>query len=333
MRANNHSIPSECSKARKIKGLDTKSRVETIQAMKLAMIGLGRMGANMAERLIRGGHEVAGFDPNEDARKLFEQKGGASVSSLASLAQALPKPKILWMMVPAGAPVDETIESLLPLLGKGDILIDGGNSNFKDSMRRAESLKKNDIAYVDCGTSGGIWGLEEGYSMMIGGDTNVVESLRPIFETLAPAKDKGWGRVGPCGAGHFVKMVHNGIEYGLMQAYAEGFSIIKHKKAFTIDAHQVAEIWRYGSVVRSWLLDLAADALAKNPNLEGIAPVVADSGEGRWTVFEAIDNDVPAPIITLSLLERIRSREVESFGDKLLSALRNEFGGHAITKE
>jgi 6-phosphogluconate dehydrogenase len=301
--------------------------------MKLAMIGLGRMGANMAERLIRGGHEVVGYDPSEDARKSAEQSGISSFPSLTSLANALPKPKIFWMMVPSGAPVDDTIAALTPILSNGDIIIDGGNSNYKDTMRRADELKMNGIAYVDSGTSGGIWGLAEGYSMMIGGDESVVESLRPIFETLAPAKDKGWGRVGPCGAGHFVKMVHNGIEYGLMQAYAEGFSIIKHKKGFDLDTHQVAEIWRYGSVVRSWLLDLASDALEKNPNLDGIAPVVADTGEGRWTVFEAIELDVPAPVITLSLMERIRSREVESFGDKLLSAMRNEFGGHAIVKE
>jgi 6-phosphogluconate dehydrogenase len=301
--------------------------------MKLAMIGLGRMGANMAERLVRGGHEVVGFDPSDDARKLAEQTGVSSFSSLESLANALPKPKIFWMMVPSGKPVDDTIAALTLLMSSGDILIDGGNSFYKDTMRRADALKKNGIAFVDCGTSGGIWGLKEGYGMMIGGEESVVESLRPIFETLAPAKDKGWGRVGPCGAGHFVKMVHNGIEYGLMQAYAEGFSIIKHKKDFNLDTHQVAEIWRYGTVIRSWLLDLASDALQKNPNLDGIAPVVADTGEGRWTAFEAIDLDVPAPVITLSLMERIRSREVESFGDKLLSAMRNEFGGHAIVKE
>ena len=297
------------------------------------MIGLGRMGANMAQRLAQGGHEVIGYDPSAEAQKRFSADGLKSVSSLKSLAEALPKPKILWMMVPAGAPVDETIEKLTPLLSNGDILIDGGNSYYKDTLRRADALKQKGIAYVDAGTSGGIWGLKEGYSMMIGGDEKIVASLTPIFETLAPAKEKGWGRVGPTGSGHFVKMVHNGIEYGLMQSYAEGLSILKHKKDFMLDVHQVTEIWRYGSVVRSWLLDLAADALGKNPNLDGIAPIVVDSGEGRWTAFEAIDNDVPAPIITLSLLERIRSREQESFGDKLLSALRNEFGGHAITKE
>ncbi len=302
--------------------------------MDIGMIGLGRMGANMAERLATNGHSVVGYDPSADARKRIESAAGLrSAESLQALVKALPAPKVLWMMVPAGAPVDETIASLTALLSNGDILIDGGNSNYKDTLRRAESLKAKGIEYVDAGTSGGIWGLKEGYSMMIGGDEKVVNHLRPIFEALAPAHDKGWGRVGPTGSGHFVKMVHNGIEYGMMQSYAEGLSILKHKKDFDLDVHQVAEIWRFGSVVRSWLLDLAADALGKNPNLDGIAPVVADSGEGRWTVFEAIDNDVPAPVITLSLLERIRSREKDSFGDKLLSALRNEFGGHAITKE
>lgn len=301
--------------------------------MKLGMIGLGRMGANMAERLSLGGHEVVGYDPNADARQRLISSGVSSVDSLASLVAALPKPHILWIMVPAGAPVDETIATLVPLSEPGDTLIDGGNSYYKDSMRRAEALAKQGIHYIDAGVSGGIWGLMGGYSMMIGGDEKVIESLRPIFETLAPAPDKGWGRVGPSGAGHFVKMVHNGIEYGLMQAYAEGLALIKAKKEFALDAHQVAEIWQVGSVVRSWLLDLAADALSKNPKLEGIAPIVADSGEGRWTAFEAIENDVPAPIITLALIERIRSRDRDSFTDKMLSALRNEFGGHPITKE
>jgi 6-phosphogluconate dehydrogenase len=236
-------------------------------------------------------------------------------------------------MVPAGQPVDDTIENLLTILQQGDTIIDGGNSYYKDSMRRASYVKEKGLSYMDAGVSGGIWGLEGGYSMMIGGDKDAVEHLRPIFEALAPAPDKGWGHVGKSGAGHFVKMIHNGIEYGMMQAYAEGFSIMKHKNAFAIDNHQVAEIWREGSVIRSWLLDLAANALKKNPELAGIAPVVADSGEGRWTAEEAIDLNVAAPIITLSLLERIRSRDTDSFSDKLLSALRNEFGGHPIVKE
>jgi 6-phosphogluconate dehydrogenase len=236
-------------------------------------------------------------------------------------------------MVPAGEITDTTITNLLPLLEAGDTIIDGGNSNYRDTQRRAALTAQRKIEYVDSGTSGGIWGLAEGYSLMIGGDEAVVERLRPIFETLAPAKDQGWGRVGPVGSGHYTKMVHNGIEYGLMQAYAEGFSILQHKEEFKLDLHQIAEIWRYGSVVRSWLLDLTANALEKNPTLKGIAPYVADSGEGRWTVADAIELGVSAPVITLSLLERLRSRDNDSFSDKLLAAMRNQFGGHEIKKE
>src|ERR1035437_2343115 len=242
--------------------------------MKLGMIGLGRMGANMAERLAQGGQEVIGYDPKADARQRFNASGLSSVESLPSLVSALPKPHILWIMVPAGAPVDQTIEGLLPLIASGDILIDGGNSYYKDSMRRAESLAKKGIGYVDAGVSGGIWGLKGGYSMMIGGDEKAVESLRPIFETLAPAPDKGWGRVGPSGAGHFVKMVHNGIEYGLMQAYSEGLALIKAKKGFSLDAHQVAELWREGSVVRSWVVALAGGPPRQKHAVGGSAPTV-----------------------------------------------------------
>src|SRR6202040_3367782 len=301
--------------------------------MQIAMIGLGRMGANMAQRLLRGGHEVVGFDPAEAARKLLEEKGARSAVSLETLVAKLTAPRVLWLMVPAGAITDGTIASLTPLLSAGDTIIDGGNSNYRDTQRRAAAVAQRQIHYVDSGTSGGIWGLAEGYSLMIGGDAAVVERLRPIFETLAPGKDQGWGRVGPVGAGHYTKMVHNGIEYGLMQAYAEGFSILQHKSEFKLDLHQIAEIWRYGSVVRSWLLDLTADALQKNPTLKGIAPYVADSGEGRWTVAEAIELGVPASVITLSLLERLRSRDADSFTDKLLAAMRNQFGGHEIKKE
>ena len=300
--------------------------------MELGMIGLGRMGANMAERLLRGGHRVVGFDPNADARARLEAKGAASASSLEDLVAKLPAPRTLWLMVPAGAITDQTIEKLLPLLGAGDALIDGGNSNYKDTQRRAALAAARKIDYVDSGTSGGIWGLAEGYSLMIGGDKAAVERLTPLFQTLAPAPDSGWGHVGPVGSGHYTKMIHNGIEYGLMQAYAEGFSILKHKTEFGLDLHQVAEIWRNGSVVRSWLLDLTADALSKNPEMSGIAPHVDDSGEGRWTVAEAIDLNVPAPVITSSLLERLRSRDDDSYTDKLLAALRNEFGGHAVKK-
>jgi 6-phosphogluconate dehydrogenase len=301
--------------------------------MKLGMIGLGRMGANMARRLMRGGHEVVGFDPQVDARKALESDGGGAADSLEVLVAALPAPRIVWMMVPAGAITDSTVQALSGLLAAGDVLIDGGNSNYKDTLRRSARLEPHNIAYVDAGTSGGVWGLDEGYSLMIGGDEAVVARLRPIFETLAPAPDKGWGRVGPVGSGHFTKMVHNGIEYGLMQAYAEGFSILQHKQEFKLDLHQVAEIWRTGSVVRSWLLDLTSDALGKNPTMDGIAPWVADSGEGRWTLQEAIDLDVPAPVIALSLMARLRSRDSDSFADKLLAAMRNEFGGHAIKRE
>ncbi|MEO8385358.1 MAG: phosphogluconate dehydrogenase (NAD(+)-dependent, decarboxylating) [Betaproteobacteria bacterium] len=301
--------------------------------MELGIVGLGRMGANMAERLIRGGHQVTGFDPNADARKSLEARGGASVDSLDALVKMLPTPRVVWLMVPSGKITDETVDALLPLLAAGDTVIDGGNSNYKDTLRRGDLYTQKNLGYVDCGTSGGVWGLKEGYSMMIGGDEKVVDALRSIFETLAPGKDRGWGRVGPVGSGHFTKMVHNGIEYGLMQSYAEGFSILKHKQDFKLDLNQIGEIWRYGSVVRSWLLELTTDALGKNPTMDGIAPYVVDSGEGRWTVAEAIDLDVPAPVITLSLIERLRSRDTESFSDKLLSAMRNEFGGHAIKPE
>jgi len=297
------------------------------------MIGLGRMGANMAQRLMRGGHKVVGYDPAEAARALLEKNGAQTAASLEQMVAKLKAPRAVWLMVPAGEITDSTITNLVPLLAAGDTIIDGGNSNYRDTQRRAAMVAQRKIQYVDSGTSGGVWGLAEGYSLMIGGDEAVVERLRPIFETLAPAKDQGWGRVGPVGSGHYTKMVHNGIEYGLMQAYAEGFSILQHKNEFKLDLHQVAEIWRYGSVVRSWLLDLTAIALNKNPTLAGIAPWVADSGEGRWTVADAIELGVSAPVITLSLLERLRSRDNDSFTDKLLAAMRNQFGGHEIKKE
>jgi 6-phosphogluconate dehydrogenase len=301
--------------------------------MDIGMIGLGRMGANMAERLVRGGHRVVGFAPNPLSRKAVEDKGAESAPSLDALVGKLAAARTLWLMVPAGAVVDELITELLPGLSAGDVLVDGGNSNYKDTVRRAGMLADKGISYIDCGTSGGVWGLAEGYSLMIGGEAAAVERMRPIFETLAPAADRGWGRVGPAGSGHFVKMVHNGIEYGLMQAYAEGFSVLRHKPEFQLDLHRVAQIWRHGSVVRSWLLDLTSAALAENPDLEGIAPYVADSGEGRWTVAEAIDLDVAAPVITLALLARLRSRDARSFSDRLLSAMRHQFGGHDIKKE
>jgi 6-phosphogluconate dehydrogenase len=301
--------------------------------MQIAMIGLGRMGANMAQRLMRGGHKVVGYDPAEAARASLEKNGAVTAASLQQMVAKLQTPRAIWLMVPAGEITDSTVNTLLPLLAAGDTIIDGGNSNYRDTQRRAATAAQRKIQYVDSGTSGGIWGLAEGYSLMIGGDEAVVERLRPIFESLAPAKNQGWGRVGPVGSGHYTKMVHNGIEYGLMQAYAEGFSILQHKSEFKLDLHQIAEIWRYGSVVRSWLLDLTANALEKNPTLKGIAPYVADSGEGRWTVADAIELGVSAPVITLSLLERLRSRDNDSFSDKLLAAMRNQFGGHEIKKE
>jgi 6-phosphogluconate dehydrogenase len=253
--------------------------------------------------------------------------------TLAEVAQRLSSPRVVWLMIPAGKVTDEAVTNFGKILDAGDILIDGGNSNYHDDLRHAQELQLKGIHFVDVGTSGGIWGITEGYSMMVGGDSAVVESLRPIFETLAPAPDKGWGYVGPSGAGHFVKMIHNGIEYGMMQAYAEGFEIMKKKPGFNIDVHQVAEIWRYGSVVRSWLLDLTANALADDPNLTHIKGWVADSGEGRWTVADAIDLDVPAPIITLSLMMRFVSRQEDSYAAKLLAAMRSQFGGHAVKTE
>ena len=298
--------------------------------MELAMIGLGRMGANMAERLVRGGHTVRGYDPGEAARQQAEARGIVPHANLQNAVAALPAPRVVWLMVPAGQVVDDTIAQLRPLLAAGDTVIDGGNSNYKDTQRRGAQLAEAGIHYIDCGTSGGVWGLAEGYSLMIGGDAGAVARLQPVFATLAPTPETGWGHVGPSGAGHFAKMIHNGIEYGMMQAYAEGFAILKHKQAMDFDQGALAEIWRHGSVVRSWLLDLTADALKKNPQMDGIAPYVADSGEGRWTVAEAIDLNVSAPVITLSLLERLRSRDDDSYADKLLAAMRNEFGGHAV---
>ena len=300
--------------------------------MDIAMIGLGRMGANMAQRLQRGGHRVVGHDPMEAARARAAESGMEVFATLAEAVAALPVPRVVWLMVPAGDTVDQTLAQLVPHLAEGDVVIDGGNSNYQDSIRRARSLADDDIFYLDCGTSGGVWGLQEGYSLMIGGEAATVEQLAPLFQALAPAADRGWARVGPSGAGHYTKMINNGIEYGMMQAYAEGFALMERKEEMELDLGQVAEVWRHGSVVRSWLLDLSAQALQRNPALDGIAPYVEDSGEGRWTVAEAIALDVPAPVITLALLERLRSRQSNSFSDRLLAAMRNEFGGHAIKK-
>jgi len=301
--------------------------------MELALIGLGKMGLNMATRLVRGGHRVVGFARSKETVQEAIKLGVEGSASLEDAVSKLNAPRIVWVMVPSGQATDDTINKLEGLLKKGDIVIDGGNSNYKDSVRHAAQLEAKGIDFVDCGTSGGIWGLSEGYSLMIGGQVEATEKLRPIFETLAPAADKGWGRVGPHGAGHFTKMIHNGIEYGMMQAFAEGFSILKAKEEFGLDLAQISKVWQHGSVVRSWLLDLAANALQADAKLEDIKPWVADSGEGRWTVFESIDLDVPAPIITLALQMRFASRDEENFSARMLSALRNQFGGHAIKKE
>jgi 6-phosphogluconate dehydrogenase len=298
--------------------------------MELGMIGLGKMGGYMTERLIKGGHRVVGFDRDAATVQQIAGKGAQDANSLESLVTQLKAPRAIWLMVPAGAPVDSTIASLLPHLSEGDTIIDGGNSNYRDSMRRAAELKPKNINFVDVGTSGGVWGLKEGYSMMIGGDAAVVERLSPIFKTLAPGPDKGWGRIGPAGSGHFVKMVHNGIEYGMMQAYAEGLDLLAHKKEFNIDLLQVSRIWQFGSVIRSWLLDLTVDALAGNPKLEGIGAHVTDSGEGRWTAIEGIELGVPLPVISAALDVRLRSQDPEPFANKLLAMMRHEFGGHAV---
>ena len=298
--------------------------------MELGMIGLGKMGGFMSERLIRGGHRVIGFDRDPAVVQKLAEKGAVSANSLDNIISQLKAPRAIWLMVPAGDPVDQTIAALVPHLAPGDTIIDGGNSYYKDSMRRAAALVPKKINFVDCGTSGGVWGITEGYSMMVGGDADVVKRLSPIFETLAPGPDKGWGRVGPAGSGHFVKMVHNGIEYGIMQAYAEGLDLLRHKKEFSLDLLQVGKIWQFGSVIRSWLLDLTVDALSKNPTLSGIEGYVTDSGEGRWTVIEGVELGVPVPVISGALDMRFRSQDPEPFANKLLAMMRHEFGGHAV---
>ncbi|NLT43407.1 MAG: decarboxylating 6-phosphogluconate dehydrogenase [Anaerolineae bacterium] len=300
--------------------------------MELAIIGLGRMGANIARRLARAGHRVVAYN-RTTARALElaqEQAGVVAAESLPELQTLLAAPRAVWVMVPAGEATEDMVDQLLHLLSPGDTIIDGGNSNYQDTIRRGEKVAAAGLEYVDIGTSGGIWGLDNGYSLMVGGSDAAVARLRPALECLAPAPERGWGHVGPSGSGHFVKMVHNGIEYGMMQAFAEGFEVLHAKKEFGLDLHQVAQIWQDGSVVRSWLLDLIAAGLEDGQELEGIEGWVADSGEGRWTVKEAMDLDVPAPVITLSLLMRFVSRQDESYGAKLLAVMRNQFGGHAV---
>jgi 6-phosphogluconate dehydrogenase len=293
------------------------------------MIGLGRMGGNMVERLMRHGHSVVAYDRDPATVSRYQGLGAAPAKDLADVVRQLETPRVVWIMVPAGKPVDSTIDALLPLLAKGDIIIDGGNSMFKDSIARAERVAAKGIRFVDSGTSGGVWGLENGYCLMVGGERDAVAHCEPIFTALAP--ENGYAHVGPPGSGHYVKMVHNGIEYALLQGYAEGYEILEASKHFPgLDLHQIASVWQHGSVVRSWLNELAVDAFAKDATLSALKGYVADSGEGRWTVAEAIEEDVPAPVITLSLLMRLRSRQEDSFSAKVIAALRNEFGGHAV---
>ncbi|MGH2448667.1 MAG: phosphogluconate dehydrogenase (NAD(+)-dependent, decarboxylating) [Chloroflexota bacterium] len=299
--------------------------------MEIGMVGLGRMGANMSIRLMQHDIAVVGYDRSQEAVQQLVKDGARGASSLEQLVHELRSPRAVWLMVPAGKPVDDTIQTLVPLLASDDTIIDGGNSKWTDSMRRGQELAPKGINYLDAGTSGGIWGLKVGYSLMIGGPEKAFQQWEPVFKALAPPD--GYGRVGPSGAGHFVKMVHNGIEYGLLEAYGEGYDILNASRCFDLDLRQVTGIWQHGSVVRSWLLDLLADAFQRNPGLEGIRGYVADSGEGRWTVEAAIDEDVPAPIITESLFRRFASRQPELFSDKVIAALRNEFGGHAVLKE
>jgi 6-phosphogluconate dehydrogenase len=296
--------------------------------MKIGFVGLGKMGGGMVGRLLKGEHKIVAFDPIEEALKEAEDKGAVPASSLKELVDQLHPPRAIWIMVPSGKPTGETITSLSHLLGEHDILIDGGNSFYKDSMKRAHGLKEKGISFLDVGTSGGIWGPKVGYCLMIGGEEGVFRQVEPVFETLAP-KD-GYAYVGTGGAGHFVKMVHNGIEYALLQGYAEGFEIMHAKKAFKLDLGRIAYLWNQGSVIRSWLLELAENAFKKDAHLGAVRDYVEDSGEGRWTVAEAIEEDVPAPVITLSLLERFRSRQEESFSAKVIAALRDEFGGHGV---
>ena len=298
--------------------------------MRLAMIGLGRMGGNMTERLMKGGHEVVAFDRTREVVDKYVKQGATPAYAVTDVAAQLKGPRIVWIMVPAGKPVDDTIAQLLPGLSKGDVIIDGGNSNFHDTMRRAAELQGKGIHFVDSGTSGGIWGLANGYCLMIGASPEAFKLCEPIFKTLAPPD--GYAHMGPPGSGHYVKMIHNGIEYGALQAYAEGYEILHASKDFRLDLHKIAAVWNRGSVVRSWLNELAERAFEKDAELANLRGYDEDSGEGRWTVQEAIDLDVPAPVITLSLLARLRSRQQDSFSAKVIAALRNEFGGHAVKK-
>ena len=298
--------------------------------MDLAMIGLGKMGLNMATRLVRGGHRVVGYAPSQNSVEQAVRMGAEGASTLVQAIRSLRPPRVVWLMVPAGSVTEETIGKAAALLDRGDCLIDGGNTNYRDTIQHAEQLASKGIDFVDSGTSGGIWGLEAGYCLMLGGSAQVIQRLTPILETLAPARDRGWGHVGPHGAGHFVKMIHNGIEYGMMQALAEGFNLMRAKAEFELDLLKIAKIWEHGSVVRSWLLELTGRALSADPALESVEPWVADSGEGRWTVQEAIDLGIAAPVITLALQTRFASRDEHNYTARMLAAMRNQFGGHAV---
>jgi len=298
--------------------------------MKIAMVGLGKMGGNMTERLMKDGHEVVVWNITPEPIKAYAKKGAIASTSLADMVKKLPKPRVVWLMVPAGKPVDQNIRELKKLLKKGDVIIDGGNSEWQDSLKRAKSLKSSGIHFVDCGVSGGVWGLKEGYCLMYGGDKKICEYVEPIFKTLAPKN--GYLYCGSEGSGHYVKMVHNGIEYGMLQAYGEGFAVLESSQ-FDLDLKAISKVWQYGSVIRSWLLELAENVFDADPTLEDLEPYVWDSGEGRWTVEAALHQNVPAPIITASLIARIASRDTDSFSMKTIAALRNQFGGHAVRKK
>ena len=302
--------------------------------MRLAMLGLGRMGGNMARRLLRGGVEVVGYNRSPAmVEELAREEGLIPALSPADAVARLSSPRVVWLMLPAGRVTEEYVETLVDLLEPGDVLVDGGNSNYHDTQRRAERVARHGLHYVDAGNSGGVWGLENGYSLMVGGDAAAIAVLEPALKVLAPARDRGWARVGPVGAGHFTKMVHNGIEYGMMQAMAEGFALLKGKAEFQIDLARVAEVWQHGSVVRSWLLALTAEGLSADASLEGVAPVVADSGEGRWTAVESIDQGTPAPVISLALAMRFASQARGDYANRLLAMMRNAFGGHTVEKK
>lgn len=298
--------------------------------MKLGFVGLGRMGGNMVKRLLKGGHTIVAFAPSRESREEAERNGALTVGSLDELVEGIESPRVVWLMVPSGKATEDVIGSLIPLLDKGDILVDGGNSYYKDSIRRAELLKSSGISFLDAGTSGGIWGLKEGYCLMVGGEEDAFTRVEPCLKTLAP--ENGYARVGPSGSGHYVKMVHNAIEYGLLQAYGEGFELMNAKKEFDLDLEKIAELWNHGSVVRSWLLELAVNVFREDPSLESIKGYVEDTGEGRWSVMEGIEESVPLPVITLSLLQRFRSRQESSFSAKVIAALRGQFGGHEVKK-